>query len=184
MQPKITMDGDVITVEDYETPKKVESPPKTVPKIQLLQDNESKTSQAPPATPSGDVISTKQKLMMDMLYSNQAVATIRTSESDEASGDELAKDDKPSTESERTDSEESKPQNGEIETVSVSATKAAMEKLLQNQLSAKQTSPSHEQSTPQVVKPVTPEVPSVPKKDSDLMWEKLLEQSTKVRLFY
>lgn len=184
-QPKITMENDVITIEEYETPKKIESSPKPVPKLEWIQDSESKTSsQQPPATPSGDVISTKQKYMMDMLYSNQAVATRPISESDEASGDELAKEAKTSTESERTDSEESKHPNGETETVSVSATKAAMEKLLGNQLAAKQASPSHERSASPVIKPSSPEIPSVPKKDSDLMWEKLLQESTKVWMFY
>lgn len=136
---------------------------KPVPKIEVLRDSETKpvVSSTPsvPLTPS-DVISTKQKLMMDMLYSNQAVKEIRESESDEASGDDAEKDDSKSGPAD--------------------AAKTAFEKILAGQIAAKGATPGDAPAAPAPVKSPVAEQPAIPKKDSDIMWEKLLEQSAQV----
>ena len=106
---------------------------------------------------SSDVMSTDKKLVMDMLYSNQAVASKQT-ESDEGS-DETA-----STENDETSDA---PVN----------VKAMTEKLRKISLShsnhpASQINHSNESA---VIEP-----PPIIKKDSDVMWEKLIAQSDHV----
>ncbi|XP_076821423.1 FH1/FH2 domain-containing protein 3-like isoform X2 [Clavelina lepadiformis] len=105
-----------------------------------------------------DVITTDQKLIMDMLYANQAVAAKQT-ESDEGSDDTVA-----SAEND----------------IKLSGVQAIAEKLQNGTVDlAKRLKPSEKETLP-----INETIPSFsPKKDSDIMWEKLLTQGAQKKLF-
>ena len=115
-----------------------------------------------PSESSSDVMTTNQRLLMDMLYSNQAVASKQT-ESDECS-DETA-----SVENETSDTSV----NVKAMAEKLKASSTGFGDRLKPPAEAEQSS-----------LPLTPEPPPVVvKKDSDIMWEKLMEQSFRVSDF-
>lgn len=140
-------------------------------------------------TPSGDVISTNQKLVMDILYANQAVALKQGSESDdgsEGSGEVKPSEslpnglDKKPSEPSQDDIKEESPKKDSVS--AFDRAKAEAEKMFANKPISSVQPPAISESKPKVVTP-EPVMPVVPKKDSDIMWEKLLQQKFKVCSF-
>nr|XP_039262232.1 FH1/FH2 domain-containing protein 3-like isoform X1 [Styela clava] len=199
--PKIRMDADTIEIEEDVAPnvpeivKKNNTPlPASLslsPAIQKpTQLTASPKKHSGLMTPSGDVISNNQKFMMDMLYANQAVALKQGSESDDGSEGSteaavLKENGVSETPSEKNTLkttpviENESSNNSEPSDMSISSAKAAMEKMFGGKpMKTPQTLPEQNNK---VERTLSPE-PAKPKKDSDIMWEKLLLQSSKQSL--
>lgn len=148
--PTIAVNGDAFSAHNDFKSSATESLPRR-----------KETTELPPKIeqePSSDVMTSNQRLQMDMLYLNQAVASKQT-ESDDGSDDTV------STENETPDS-----------TVSV---KAMAEKLRKASVVGCVEPPTAEKPTSISLSKPEPE-PTIVKKDSDLMWEKLMAQSFRV----
>ncbi|XP_078493542.1 FH1/FH2 domain-containing protein 3 isoform X3 [Ciona intestinalis] len=108
------------------------------------------------STPTDEVITSNQKFLMDMLYSNQEVAS-KQIESDEGSS-------------------ENDPKAPEERSAEKSGIKAIAEKLQVSTIDiAQRLKPRAPEETGGSPVDPTP-VPAAPRKDSDIMWEKLLLQ--------
>nr|XP_026694234.1 FH1/FH2 domain-containing protein 3 [Ciona intestinalis] len=108
------------------------------------------------STPTDEVITSNQKFLMDMLYSNQEVASKQT-ESDEGSS-------------------ENDPKAIEDRSAEKSGIQAIAEKLQVSTIDiAQRLKPKAPEETGGSPVDPTP-VPAAPRKDSDIMWEKLLLQ--------
>ena len=149
--------GDVSTVinkAEIETPKIIEKSEIVSVPVQEPNLIENTTPVRSQAEQSSDVMTTNQKLLMDMLYANQAVAS-KQIDSDEGS------DETGSTENETSES-----------SVSVKDMASKMQSMdISNRLKP----PPTDEDVPPVVVP-----PPVVQKDSDIMWEKLINQSCHV----
>ena len=139
--PKIIQKSEIISVSAEETPNR--SSLGSTPTCKEPKQNT-------------DVMTTNQKLLMDMIYANQAVASKQV-ESDEGS------DEAGSIENETSET-----------SVSV---KDMASKLQSIDISNRLKPPTSEEDVPPVA------APPVVKKDSDIMWEKLIDQSCHVSFY-